>query len=101
MTPYSHPILPLIFDSNLAAVAMKGASLPNRFFWPVDAIAQVQKGVQLYQDHFGVKPRGMWPGEGSVAQQIVGMVGDAGLTVDGLGRRGAGQVTGIRLVWPR
>jgi len=79
MTPYSHPILPLIFDSNLASVAMKGASLPNRFFWPVDAIAQVNKGVKLYEDHFGVKPRGMWPGEGSVAQEIVGLVGSAGL----------------------
>ena len=79
MTPYSHPILPLVFDSNLAAIAMKGASLPNRFFWPVDAITHVAKGVKLYEDHFGVKPRGMWPGEGSVAQEIVGIVGDAGL----------------------
>jgi len=79
MTPYSHPILPLIFDSNLAAIAMKGVSLPNRFFWPADAVAQVEKGIKLYQDHFGVKPRGMWPGEGSVAQEIVGIVGDAGI----------------------
>lgn len=79
MTPYAHPILPLIFDSNLAALAMKTATLPNRFFWPVDAVAQVTKGVALYQEHFGVAPRGMWPGEGSVAPEITGIVGDAGI----------------------
>lgn len=79
MTPYTHPILPLIFDSNLAAIAMKTATLPARFFWPEDAVAQVQKGVTLYQDHFGLAPRGMWPGEGSVAQDVAGIIGDAGI----------------------
>ncbi len=79
MTPYTHPILPLIFDSNLAAIAMKTASLPTRFFWPEDAVAQVERGVALYRDHFGVAPRGMWPGEGAVAQAVAGIIADAGI----------------------
>ncbi len=79
MTPFAHPILPLLVDSNLAAVAMPEANLPPRFVYGQDAVAQVELGVQLYEDHFGVPPRGMWPAEGSVAQQIVQMVASAGI----------------------
>jgi len=77
MTPYTHPILPLLYDTNLAKIAMPDVKLPHRFSYPNDAIAQVRKGVQLYEAHFGRAPRGMWPAEGAVAQQIVKMVADA------------------------
>ncbi len=79
MTPYAHPILPLLVDSNLARVAMPSADLPGRFSYPKDAVEQVERGVALYQEHFGVAPRGMWPAEGSVAQDMVGMVGNVGI----------------------
>jgi alpha-amylase/alpha-mannosidase (GH57 family) len=79
MTPYTHPILPLLYDTNLAKVAMPDVSLPTRFSYPLDAIAQIQKGVDFYQQHFGRKPVGMWPAEGSVAQEIVKMVYDGGI----------------------
>lgn len=79
MTPFAHPILPLLVDSNLAGVAMPEAELPTRFVFGQDAVGQVEMGVQLYRDHFGVDPRGMWPAEGSVAQQIVQMVASAGI----------------------
>jgi len=77
MTPYAHPILPLLYDTNLAKIAMPDVKLPHRFSYPNDAIAQIRKGVQLYEAHFGRAPRGMWPAEGAVAQQIVKMVADA------------------------
>lgn len=79
MTPFAHPILPLLVDSNLAAVALPEADLPSRFVFGQDAVAQVQLGVELYEEHFGMAPRGMWPAEGSVAQQIVQMVANAGI----------------------
>ncbi|GAB4481689.1 MAG: glucodextranase DOMON-like domain-containing protein [Anaerolineae bacterium] len=79
MTPFAHPILPLITDSNLAAVAMPDANLPTRYLWGQDASAQVELGVQFYQEHFGMAPRGMWPAEGSVAQQVVTMISSAGI----------------------
>lgn len=78
-TPYAHPILPLIYDSNLAKVAMPGEKLPARFSYPLDAVAQISKGVASYQAHFGRLPRGMWPAEGAVAQEIVNLVYDAGI----------------------
>jgi alpha-amylase/alpha-mannosidase (GH57 family) len=78
-TPFYHPILPLILDTDLARRAMPHATLPEHFSYPQDAVAQVTLGVQSYQEHFGRPPRGMWPAEGSVAQEIVGMVADAGI----------------------
>ncbi len=80
MTPYAHPILPLLVDTNLAKVALPSLEVPvPPFRYGGDAVLQLQKGVQLYQDHFGVAPRGMWPAEGSVAQQIVNMVARSGI----------------------
>ena len=80
MTPFAHPILPLLVDTNLARVALPDIELPAaRFTYGQDAVAQVERGVQLYEDHFGQPPHGMWPAEGSVAQEIVTMVSQNGL----------------------
>ena len=73
MTPYAHPILPLLIDTNLARISMPKADLPSRFSFPRDAVAQVERGVELYRQHFGVDPTGMWPAEGAVAQEMVGL----------------------------
>ncbi len=78
-TPYAHPILPLLYDTNLAKVGMPDVRLPERFSFPNDAIAQVQKGIAKYIELFGRDPLGMWPAEGAVAQEIVKMVSDAGV----------------------
>jgi alpha-amylase/alpha-mannosidase (GH57 family) len=78
-TPYTHPILPLLYDTNLAKIGMPDVKLPERFSFPNDAIAHVQKGVAKYKELFGRDPRGMWPAEGAVAQEIVKMVSDAGI----------------------
>lgn len=79
-TPYAHPILPLLYDTNLEKVGNPGAVMPSRFSYPNDAIAQVQKSVEIYKAHFGRAPRGLWPAEGAVSQEIVKMVADAGYT---------------------
>lgn len=70
-TPFYHPILPLIYDSDLAKVAMPDAPMPSRYHFPQDANAQVVRAVNFYEQLFGQKLRGMWPGEGSVAREIV------------------------------
>lgn len=77
-TPYAHPILPLIYDTNLALVGNPGAEMPDRFSYPNDGIAHLKKSVEIYEEHFGTQPRGLWPGEGSVAQEIVPLVAKAG-----------------------
>jgi alpha-amylase/alpha-mannosidase (GH57 family) len=78
-TPYAHPILPLIFDTNLALVGNPAAELPDQgFSYPTDAKLQLERSVEVYQDHFGTAPRGLWPGEGAVAQDVVPLVANAG-----------------------
>ncbi len=78
VTPYAHPILPLLYASDLHEIGDPTASLPTRFSYPNDAIAQVEQAVQVYESHYGRLPRGMWPAEGAVAQDIVKFVADAG-----------------------
>ncbi len=78
ITPYAHPILPLLYATDLEAVGDPNATLPPRFSYPNDAIAQVEKAVEVYRTHYGSDPRGMWPAEGAVAQEIVKFVADAG-----------------------
>ena len=78
-TPYAHPILPLIFDNNLALVGNPAAELPDQdFSYPNDAKLQLERSVETYRDHFGVAPRGLWPGEGAVAQELVPLIANAG-----------------------
>ncbi len=78
-TPYYHPILPLIYDSDLARVCQPGDQLPERFNYPEDANAQVAKAVKMYKEIFGVAPKGMWPGEGSVAQPVLEVLNQNGI----------------------
>lgn len=79
-TPYAHPILPLLIDTNLATQAIPDIQLPAvRFTRGDDAIQHLERGIALYEEKFGRKPRGMWPAEGSVAQLMVGMTARAGV----------------------
>jgi alpha-amylase/alpha-mannosidase (GH57 family) len=78
-TPYYHPILPLIYDSDLAKLCQPNDPMPERFTYPADAEAQVEKAVKYYQEIFGRKPTGMWPAEGSVAYDLVPVFGRSGI----------------------
>jgi alpha-amylase/alpha-mannosidase (GH57 family) len=78
-TPFYHPILPLIYDTELAKVSQPNDALPNRFHYPQDANIQVAKAVEYYKKTFGQAPMGMWPGEGSVAQEIIPIFGENGI----------------------
>ena len=70
-TPYCHPILPLIYDSDLAKLCQPNDPMPSRFHYPKDAEAQVAKAVNAFRRTFGKKPTGMWPGEGSIAHDVI------------------------------
>ena len=70
-TPFYHPILPLIYDSDLAKLCQANDPMPTRFHYPADAEAQVAKAVTFFRKTFGMNPTGMWPAEGSVAHDVV------------------------------
>ncbi|MBI3585659.1 MAG: hypothetical protein HY088_00830 [Ignavibacteriales bacterium] len=75
-TPFYHPILPLIYDSDLGKLCQPNNPMPSRFHYPKDADAQVAKAVAYFKTQFGVAPSGMWPAEGSVAHDIVAVFGN-------------------------
>ena len=80
LTPYYHPILPLIIDVEAAKMATPGIALPKEEFrYTEDAKAQVERAVLCYEKFFGRKPKGMWPAEGAVSEAIVPLICDAGI----------------------
>src|SRR5262249_58098740 len=69
-TPFYHPILPLICDSDIARVANPGTPLPRRAYrHPEDAREQLRRARQYHERVFGAPPAGLWPSEGSVSDQ--------------------------------
>ncbi|MFH1502093.1 MAG: glycoside hydrolase family 57 protein [Candidatus Eisenbacteria bacterium] len=78
VTPFYHPILPILADSDRANIDAHDCSLPPRFHRPEDARAQIERAVAFYEEKFGRPPAGMWPSEGSVGEHVVDLVHEAG-----------------------
>jgi alpha-amylase/alpha-mannosidase (GH57 family) len=78
-TPFFHPILPLVIDTEINRRARPDLPLPSRFKAPDDAEIQLQRAVQFHTEAFGRAPRGLWPSEGSVCPEVVPLVQRAGL----------------------
>ncbi|MGB2589857.1 MAG: glycoside hydrolase family 57 protein [Candidatus Acidiferrum sp.] len=78
-TPFYHPILPLICDSDVARVANPATPLPRRAFrHPEDAREQLKRAIAYHQRVFGAKPAGLWPSEGSVSDQALSIAAEEG-----------------------
>ncbi len=72
ISPYFHPILPLLCDSNIAKASYNQVKLPSLHFnFPEDAKWHIENAVKIYEKYFSKKPRGMWPSEGSVSEDIL------------------------------
>lgn len=71
-TPYTHPILPLLADTNVGRRAVHNMNLPQtRFTWEEDIPRHLRKAWEMYEDRFGCAPRGLWPSEQSVSPEIL------------------------------
>jgi len=77
-TPYYHPILPLLCDSNIASVSHPNVPLPPRFRYPQDARRQLALAREYCKRNFGVAPAGLWPSEGSVSDEVFTIAGELG-----------------------
>jgi alpha-amylase/alpha-mannosidase (GH57 family) len=77
-TPFYHPILPLLCDSDMGAVSSPGLTLPSRFQYPQDARAQLERARAYMRRTLGVDPAGLWPSEGSVSDEVLTMAADCG-----------------------
>ncbi len=80
VTPFYHPILPLIYNSTTARECMPWAVLPeNNFYAPEDAEWHVENALNYFKEKFGFTPIGMWPAEGSVSENVLRLIGRYGL----------------------
>jgi len=77
-TPFYHPILPLLCDSDIAAFSHPGVALPPRFCYPDDARLQLQMARDYVERTFGVAPVGLWPSEGSVSDHVLDIAASVG-----------------------
>ena len=77
-TPYYHPILPLLCDSDIASVSHAGVPLPPRFRYPQDARRQLELARDYCALNFGVAPAGLWPSEGSVSDDVFALASELG-----------------------
>jgi alpha-amylase/alpha-mannosidase (GH57 family) len=77
-TPFYHPILPLVCDSQIAEVAHPGVKLPSRFRYPEDARQQLQRARSYMKEKLGVAPAGLWPSEGSVSDEALTLAAECG-----------------------
>ena len=78
-TPFFHPILPLVIDTDFTRRARPDLPLPSRFHAPDDAEAQLQRAVEFHTATFGRAPVGLWPSEGSVCPELIPMLPKVGL----------------------
>ncbi len=79
-SPFYHPILPLLWDTNTAKAPTPGIRLPKkRFSFPEDARAQLKTALDYFEKVFGARPAGMWPSEGSVSEDIAKAVRSEGI----------------------
>lgn len=71
-SPYFHPILPLLVNSDLARVSLPNVELPTRRFeHPEDADEHIREALRLHIEVFGEPPRGMWCSEQSVGEDVI------------------------------
>ena len=82
MTPYAHPIVPLLIDIKSATQAMPDIELPVASQYP-DGLQRsrwhMQKGIQTFRRFFGFDPQGCWPSEGSISGQTIELATEMGL----------------------
>ena len=79
-SPFYHPILPLLCDTDIGAASSPNLPLPQRrFAHPEDAADQIVRGLDLHERVFGVRPRGVWPSEGSVSEQVLAIASRLGV----------------------
>lgn len=80
VSPFYHPILPLLCSTATARESMPEAYLPNP---PLQARADAQWHVASAladaTTRFGSRPQGMWPSEGSLSMDVLTIMAEQGI----------------------
>jgi alpha-amylase/alpha-mannosidase (GH57 family) len=82
VTPYAHPIIPLLLDFRCARDAMPPISLPRHAAYPgggARASWHIEEALRVFTRAFGARPVGCWPAEGAISAGTLQLLGAAGL----------------------
>ena len=82
LSPYAHPIVPLLLDFESAREAMPEVALPVDAGYPGGrerAEWHLQQGLKTFERHFGLRPLGCWPSEGSISTATLRLLQQHGL----------------------
>lgn len=82
MTPYMHPIVPLLNDFNNLRCALPNAPAPQASHYPGGKVRSrwhLQRGIEVFEHYFGMKPRGVWLSEGGVSEDAVRLLDELGI----------------------
>ncbi|MDY0292057.1 MAG: glycoside hydrolase family 57 protein [Desulfuromonadaceae bacterium] len=74
MTPYGHPIVPLLLDFSSMHASQPDAPTPVHREYPggeerVDW--HMQHGFEVFEQHFGTRPAGVWLSEGGISSAAI------------------------------
>jgi alpha-amylase/alpha-mannosidase (GH57 family) len=81
VSPYSHPILPLLLDFGAARESEPHAPRPHHAAYPGGAERvrwHLDRARREFERVFGFAPRGCWPSEGAISDEAVRAIGVAG-----------------------
>ncbi len=80
ITPFYHPILPLLINTKSAIESKSDAIIPeNTFKYIEDAKEQIKRSIKTFKDVFEKMPQGMWPSEGSISEEAIKIINESGI----------------------
>ena len=83
MTPFAHPIGPLMLDFKSAREALPELPLPQSSGYPGGGERlrwHIREGLATFKKHFGIVPQGCWPSEGGISTALMRLLGEMGFS---------------------
>jgi alpha-amylase/alpha-mannosidase (GH57 family) len=81
VTPYGHPIIPLLLDFQCARDAVPKMALPTHAAYPGGAARatwHIEEAVRVFTRAFGLAPAGCWPAEGAISAATLELLASHG-----------------------
>ncbi len=82
VTPYAHPIIPLLLDFRAARDTVPAMALPEHAAYPGGAARaawHVEEAIRVFTRVFGARPAGSWPAEGAISAATLELLSVHGL----------------------
>jgi alpha-amylase/alpha-mannosidase (GH57 family) len=81
VTPYGHPIIPLLLDFKSAREAVSAMPLPAHGAYPGGAARatwHIEESIRVFARAFGRRPAGCWPAEGAISTETLELLAAGG-----------------------